>query len=258
MWYAIGAYFKYILKRKRAAHSAFVYKFITQVLQNKETNTLWTEIEKRRNYLSHNQKTICVLDLGAKGQGQNRVSIRKIASIVKTSSKSAKIYRVLSRIVQFYNLENIVEFGTSFGLSTAYIATANATSKVFTVEGCPEISKIASETFKELKLNNIEQINVDFDYAIKHFADKFHNLDFFFVDGNHDYVPTINYFNFAKQYAKENTIFVFDDIYWSKSMTKAWQTIKADPQVTITIDLYYIGIVFFRKGIVKQDFILKI
>lgn len=257
MWYAIGAFFKYILKRKRAAHSAFVYNFITQVLQNKATNPIWSEIEKQRACLSHNQKTICVLDLGVKGQCRNRVSIRKIASIVKTSSKSAKIYRVLSQIVKFYNLENIVEFGTSFGLSTAYIATANATSKVFTVEGCPEISKIASETFKNLKINNIEQINVDFDYAIKHFADKFQNLDFFFVDGNHDYEPTINYFNFAKQYAKENTIFVFDDIYWSKSMTKAWQTIKADPQVSITIDLYYVGIVFFRKGIVKQDFILK-
>ncbi len=257
MWYTIGAYFKYILKRKRTAHSAFVYNFITHVLQNQAGMAIWENIEKRRNDLLHNHQTICVLDLGVKGQNKHRLSIRKIATIAK-SSKSAKMCRILSKMIQTYDVKNIVEFGTSLGISTAYLSSANEQTAVFTVEGCPEISKIATETFKKLNLNNIEQINVDFDYAIKHFADKFQHLDFFFIDGNHAYQPTLDYFNFAKQYARENTIFVFDDIYWSKSMTKAWKVIKADPLVSVTIDLFHIGVVFFRKGIVKQDFILKV
>ena len=39
-------------------------------------------------------------------------------------------------------------------------------------------------------------------------------------------------------------------------MNRAWQEVKQDKQVKITIDLFNIGIVFFKDGLSKQDFML--
>lgn len=256
MIYSIFAYINYCFKRKKSAHSPFVYKFIVEVLQSKTNNEQWRIIERERQRLLKNHNKIHVLDLGVKGRKNGLISNRSIRSITAKSCKNAKTCRILSRIVEYFACKNIVELGTATGMSAAYMAVASPTSQVLTIEGCPEIAKIAGEVFQNIKTKNIEIINADFDYAIEHFANKFENIDLLFIDGNHDYEPTIRYFNFAKKYAKEDTIFIFDDIHWSKNMNRAWQEVKQDKQVKITIDLFNIGIVFFKDGLSKQDFML--
>ncbi|MEP7128428.1 MAG: SAM-dependent methyltransferase, partial [Chitinophagales bacterium] len=69
--------------------------------------------------------------------------------------------------------------------------------------------------------------------------------------------PTMNYFRQAIEFINDDSIFIFDDIHWSAEMKAAWNSIKAHPQVTLTIDLFFFGIVFFRKQLSKQDFILR-
>jgi hypothetical protein len=41
-------------------------------------------------------------------------------------------------------------------------------------------------------------------------------------------------------------------------MTEAWQTIKAHPKVSVTIDTYQWGMVFFRKEQAKEHFTIRI
>ena len=43
----------------------------------------------------------------------------------------------------------------------------------------------------------------------------------------------------------------------SRDREDAWEEIKANEDVSLTFDLYSIGMVFFREGIEKQDFVLK-
>ena len=50
----------------------------------------------------------------------------------------------------------------------------------------------------------------------------------------------------ALKYKTNNSVFVFDDIYWSPQMTAAWQQIKKNNEVTLTIDTFYFGLVFFK------------
>lgn len=255
--HAIVAYFRYCMRRKRWAHSPFVYDFIVSVLRNEDVMPRWKRIENARNQLKHSYKMLNVLDLGASGRVHGMVSMRKISSIVRTSCKSERMCRLLARMVRYYKCERIVEFGTSFGMSTAYLASACQQGKVYTVEGSPEVLQVATQVFEFAKLTNIKAVNADFDYVMEHFADKMEGVDFFFLDGNHAYEPTMRYFKFAKQYAGNNTIFVFDDIHWSSGMSRAWQEIAADTDVTVSIDLYNMGIVFFRKENAKQHFVLK-
>ena len=257
MWRSLIAYIRYRMHCKQWAHSPFVYDFICTILHSTEKMPQWKRIENARSQLKHSRKSLNFLDLGTSGRKNGMMSIRSISSIVRQSCTSPKVCRLLSRIVSHYECKHIVEFGTSLGMSTSYLASANPSGKVFTVEGCPEVSQVASQVFEFLHLRNIEQINVDFEYALEHFADRFQNIDLFFLDGNHAYVPTMKYFRFAKQYASNHTIFIFDDIHWSKEMEKAWREIVADEDVTVSIDLFCVGVVFFRKEITKQHFVLK-
>ncbi len=79
----------------------------------------------------------------------------------------------------------------------------------------------------------------------------------FFFDGNHRKEPTLRYFEQCIHFSNENSIFVFDDIHWSKGMESAWEYIKNDRRVSITIDLFWFGIIFFVEGVEKQDFVIR-
>ena len=52
-------------------------------------------------------------------------------------------------------------------------------------------------------------------------------------------------------------IFIFDDIHWSQEMEEAWQIIKQHPQVKVTIDIFFMGIVFLKKELQKEDFRMR-
>ena len=83
-------------------------------------------------------------------------------------------------------------------------------------------------------------------------------VDFVFFDGNHRYAPTLQYFELCLAHRTDESVFVFDDIHWSPGMERAWEVIKAHPDVRLTVDLFHIGLVFFRKNQPKQHFSLRV
>ena len=83
-------------------------------------------------------------------------------------------------------------------------------------------------------------------------------IDMAYIDGNHTYEATMKYFNELLKITHENSILIFDDIYWTSDMTKAWEEIKTIPAVTVSIDLYKVGLIFFRKeNKQKEHFCLR-
>ena len=76
-------------------------------------------------------------------------------------------------------------------------------------------------------------------------------------DGNHRKEPTIDFFNRLVDIATSETVFIFDDIHWSKEMEEAWESIKADKRVRVTIDLFIFGVVLFRNEMSRQHFVLR-
>jgi predicted O-methyltransferase YrrM len=160
--------------------------------------------------------------------------------------------------MKYYETKTIVELGTSFGITTSYLASANADSKVFTFEGAKNIAIIAGQNFRDLDLKNIELIEGSFEKTLPSMNDKIENVDLLFVDGNHRKDPTLEYFIFFLSKATNNSIFIFDDIHWSKEMEEGWKRIQEHDSVTLTIDLFFIGIVFFNKDFkVKQHFTIR-
>jgi len=251
-------YIKYRLvsKNEHSIHSPYLFRFYLDVIKDENPFYIYEDIESIRSKLLMTDMEISIEDHGA-GSKVNNSNKRNIKDIAKNAVKSAKYGQLLFRLVNHFKPQTILELGTSLGVSTLYLAGANKKRKVTTVEGCPNTSKVAQINFDKIGFENINLITANFDQFLPQYLAKTETLDFVFFDGNHQKEATLNYFNWCVDKAHGQTIFVFDDIYWSKGMTEAWEEIQKHPKVTATIDLFFVGIVFFNTDLSKEDFVLR-
>ena len=251
-------YIKYLLasKNHHAIHSPFVFDLVTNIIYKKTSTNQTTEIESLRMALCENNKLISVKDFGA-GSNINKNKERKIKDIAKNSSKNQKFGELLYRIVKHFKPAEIFELGTSFGISTLYLSKANSNSRITTFEGCKESAKIALENFKKLDCTNIDTIVGEFGETFsKKLAEK-SNVNMVFIDGNHSEDATIRYFEESIKYSDQKTILIFDDIHWSSGMEKAWDYIKKSQKTRVTVDLFFVGLVFLDQKLSKENFIIR-
>lgn len=162
------------------------------------------------------------------------------------------------RMAKHYQCKNILELGTSLGITTAYLASADPEATVITMEGADAVADIAQRNFNEVGLKNIEIVRGNFDETLRGVLQKMPAIDLAFIDGNHQQEPTERYFEQLLPHIHNNTLLIFDDIHWSSGMEAAWKNIIAQESVVCDIDLFYIGIVSFRKEFKeKQAFSIR-
>jgi len=238
-------------------HSPFVYDFIKNVLNDRRQFDCFRYIESLRSELKNDNTEINVPDFGA-GSRMQLNNKRKISAIARSSLKPKKYSQLIFRIVHHYKPNSILELGTSLGITTSYLAFANPDAKIITMEGAPEIAAKAKNNFNRLNLTNVKIIEGNFDETLSTVNSQLSTVDFAFIDGNHRKEPTLNYFQQLLNKATESSIFIFDDIHWSEKMEEAWNEIKQHSSVTLTIDLFFIGIVFFRtEQKAKEHFVIR-
>jgi len=238
-------------------HSPFVFNFIQHVLNDKKNYPCYSIIEQKRKELLSNETTIEVDDFGA-GSSVIKTNKRVINDIAASSLKPKKYAQLLFRIAQYYKPKTILELGTSFGISTAYLASADHIPEVYTCEGASSIATVARQRFGELGLKNIHLAEGDFANTLPILLAQLGKIDLAFIDGNHRKEPTLNYFQQLLNHSTDSTLLIFDDIHWSPGMEEAWEEIKQHPAVRLTIDLFFIGIVILSPDIShKQQFSVR-
>lgn len=238
-------------------HSPFVFDFITRVLNDRTEYPAYAQVEQLRKQLRKSKEVIRVEDFGA-GSVYQAEHQRSIGSIARHAAKPAKYGQLLHRMVRHYQPANILELGTSLGITTAYLASANPTARLTTLEGATEIAKKAMANLVSLGQNNVQLIEGNFDDTLPGFLQSTGEIDFAFIDGNHRKVPTLLYFDWLLKHVGNDSIFIFDDIHWSHEMEAAWELIRQHPAVRCSIDLFFIGIVVFRKEFrEKQHFSIR-
>ena len=256
----IAAYIKYLLRsgNEHSIHSPFLFDLYTQVISQKKDNKAeYDSLKQLRKELLRSNKEIEILDLGA-GSRINKSNTRKIKTIAKNAEKPEKFGKLFNRLIHRFQPQTILELGTSLGLTTLYMSRASTESQIISFEGCPETAKIARENFTKSDARNIEIVIGNIDETLPKALAKLPNrVDFAYFDANHRYEPTVRYFENCLPYAHNDSLFIFDDIYWSPEMTQAWDYIRQHPQVTLTVDLFWIGLVFFRKEQAKENFVLR-
>jgi predicted O-methyltransferase YrrM len=251
-------YIRYFLaaRTNHGVHSPFVYSLVTEVIRNRMAFYAYENIESVRSKLLLSKETITVTDFGA-GSVYGSARKRKVSDIARNAAKSRKYGELLFRLVNRFQPRTMLELGTSLGVSTLYQAGANARASFLTLEGCPETAALARKNFDALKLSNIELLVGDFKDTLPQALSRLQYLDYVFFDGNHRKEATLSYFRQCLRLSHNDTVFVFDDIHWSGGMEEAWEEIKAHPQVTVTVDLFFLGLVFFRKEQHREHFTIR-
>lgn len=238
-------------------HSPFVFDFIIRVLNQPNGSFDFSETENLRKQLRNDQRLIEVEDFGA-GSTVIKSKQRIIGEIAKSSLKPPKYAQLLHRIASYYRPQHIIELGTSLGITTAYLANSHQKAQVVTFEGSGSIADIAAENLKSLGVRNVDLRVGEFGKTLPVFLSTAPRIDLAFLDGNHRKQPTLDYFSHILPQCNEHSILIFDDIHWSAEMEEAWNEIKAHESVRLSIDLFFIGIVFFRKDFkVKQHFTIR-
>lgn len=241
---------------EHGVHSPFIFDLLLSTIYNRKEFYAYRKIENIRQEMLLSGQNVHCIELGAGSQVLNKPS-KTVGQIARSAAKSPKFGQLLFRLVDHFQPENVLELGTSLGISTAYMAVASSKAEIHTIEGCPEVAAIARRNFKNASLKNIDLTVGSFDDVLPGILKQMQRVDLVFFDGNHRKEPTLNYFKQCLEKAVETSVFIFDDIHWSPDMKSAWEEIKENERVTVTLDLFYLGIVFFRKEQVKEHFVIR-
>lgn len=255
--YPVVRQFQYFLfsgyRKGHGVHSPFFFQIINTLYRNKSDRGLVYQIaECRRKGLLKDNRIINVTDLGTGKGGSKRVS-----EITASSSINRRFGSVLSYFASKTGSSPIIEFGTSVGVGTYYLALSNPSAKVITMEGCPEIAAIAAEGFKESGLGNIEVVIGNFDILASTVLEANESPGLIYIDGNHTGVALLRYFNLCLSALGDETVIIVDDIDYSFDMHMAWESILEAPEVTGSIDFGRLGVLFFKKGLHRQNYMVR-
>ncbi len=240
-------------KNRHGVHSPFVYELIDNVIYDFDAKTEYLPIEQIRQQLLQSKAKVTVVDLGA-GSHINKNQVKEVRQIAKNALKAPRLAQLLFRLVEHLKPKNLIELGTCLGVTSLYLHQANPSAQLITIEGCKEIADVAAKNFRISEAENISLKVGNFDEVLPGLLEKLQQIDFVFIDGNHTEEATLRYFEWILAKAYDKTVIVFDDIYWSEGMKSAWKKIRQHPQVSVTVDLFWIGLVFFKKDQVKEDF----
>ncbi len=251
---------RYLLRAssKFGVHSPSVFEFYTKVILGGDAGEAFRQIETRRTSLLRQKSLIETTDFGAAAAGYvYRTRFRRVNAITRKSSMNPRLCRLLYRLVKHSGPANILEIGTAMGISTLYMAAAAPGSRIVTMEGCAVIAEKAMESFLKAGYGKIEVMTGNFDHHLGAALEKFDRIDFVLIDGNHRKEPTIGYFMKILPKLHEGSMVVIDDIHWSAGMLHAWNVIRNSEEVSVSIDLFRMGILMFRNDIARENHILR-
>ncbi|HYM93775.1 MAG TPA: class I SAM-dependent methyltransferase [Chitinophagaceae bacterium] len=243
--------------RGHGIHSPFVFDFVAKILNDKNHYPSYDVIEELRGKLLKDETVLTVEDFGA-GSVMDKANQRSVSSIAKHAVKSKKYGQLFFRMAKAYKPQTILELGTSLGITTAYLISADPAAKVITLEGAKAVAEKAKENFAILNLSDIQLIEGNFDQTLSSVIFQLSSVDLAFIDGNHRKEPTIEYFTSILSKINNFSIVILDDIHWSREMEEVWEYCKNHSSVTLSINLFFMGILFFRKEIrEKQHFSIR-
>ncbi len=240
---------------EHALHPPFTFELYTKVVKPDKQEKVFREIEGLRQQLLHNHQLLQLTELGA-GSGISKKNQRPISHIARHSLTTPRFSRLLFRLIRHLKAQHIIELGTSLGINSLYLSAAVKEGNIHTLEGCPQTAATARTVFEQWPLKNIHLKEGNIDESLPSLLKNIPPVDAAYLDANHTYEASLRYVELLLPLLHENSFLIIDDIYWSKGMQQAWHQLQQHPKVSLSIDLYDAGLLFFRPGLQKAHYIL--
>lgn len=254
MWFIFKSYFLYFFtaKRKVGSFSPFVQKFSKAVLHQNIDLEIERKVNVLRSFYVNENKNLAIEDYGAGSKSKKIKNTINTKDLVEKVAVPKKYGKILSNLIQHYNIKQVLELGTSLGIGSAYLSNANVVS----VEGNSALAEYTKNSLLKHQIDSVQIITAKFDDVLEDLLVKNH-FELIYIDGNHTFEATKRYFETILKQEKKPTIVIFDDVYWSAGMNNAWKYIKGNKNSSICIDLFKFGIVFLHfEEEQKEDIVL--
>jgi len=261
----IWAYIRHVLTAWNTTgegiHSPYLFELVRFVLRDENSYYCFADIERRRDLLLACEDMLDVVDYGSAGSKEGTLVRRRVCDIGKNHLESARVGQLLFRMLVWMGWQEkrpleILELGTSLGVTTAYLASADSRNRVQTLEGSGELLRVAQDVWKVLKLENIAWVEGNIDDTLNKCAHA--KTDLAYVDANHTYEATMRYVRILLPRLTEKGVIVMDDIHYSEEMERAWEELKADERVTTSMDLYHVGLLFVDRHYLKRHYRIRV
>ncbi len=237
-------------------HSPFVYQLLTKAIESKTPPQVVKTIETIRKSLIKNIEEVRVKELGAPSRvfTSDKRSIKKIAKYTATHPKYAQL---LWRLVDYFKPNTILELGTSLGISGMYLCMHQHLPRLISVEGSESLASIARQNLTTLRPDGTNVIVGEISECLPIVFDLMPKIDFAYFDANHQFAPSMKYFEQCLCHFHQYSVLVVADIHLNPGMQQAWKKICQHERVVVTIDLFGLGLVFFNKACSKQNFVIR-
>lgn len=237
-------------------HSPFMYHLMTEAIARYTPDSEVSAPLSLRRQLLDDRSLIEVDDLGG-GSRHTPDNTRVVKQLARHSGRRPRTGKLLYRLVRHFQPETMVELGTSLGIGTLFLKEAAPRARIVTIEGSETLAQAARRNISLFGASDVEVVHGAFAEVLTPGFIANLNPSLVVFDGDHREAPTLDYFDRFAGHARNDTVFIFDDIHWSPQMEKAWETIRNDERVRVTADLFTFGLVFFRKELSRQHFVLR-
>lgn len=263
--YRVFSYLRHVLTAWNTTgegiHSPSLFYIVRFLFRDKNSYYCFETIEQRRASLLANRDVVEVIDYGSCGCPSGMRVMRRISDVAKYQLECAQVQQVLFRLLANMNEEvhrplDILELGTSLGITTAYLASVDSKNRVMSFEGSSSIASLARKQWQLLGLENIECVEGRIEDTLYNNARA--KLDFVYVDANHTYEATMEYVHFLLDRMSPKGIVVVDDIHYSREMCRAWEELKKDKRVTSSMDLFHVGLLFVNPYYMKRHYTISL
>jgi len=237
----IQIYRKLFCRKGFGVHSPFVYDLITNVIEEKSDFYAFSDISIAQLQLLQNEHVI--------QYGRKRIAVKEALKRFGITTKEGKF---LFRLTNHYKPHTILSIGSSMGLAPLCLTRYNATVQCIILEYEQDIAEIAKQILNKEK-NTALNIKIGaYHELLPESIVQLQRIDCVFIGKDVGVNDWDTVFEQCEPFIHDSTFFVLAGIRSSTDKQNYWMQYRQHPSVTIAVDLFDMGLLFFQPKLHKQ------
>ena len=233
-------------RKGHGIHSPFLYRLITEVVEDKckyPEYDIYKMLTAKSSTLLLNNAVTSSLEVHL----HEHLISKEPGKLSQKVELPAKFGKMAFRLIREFHPSSVIHYGPSLGPILAVIAMADNFIPVYQTSDSPAYDIFAAALLKDSAITNIRFLPDD--------SQSSGRRSFILINYPDDPDRSRMLIQRLLALHGDDDVLIFRGIHQSKGMEQIWQELIGSPLVHVSIDQFEIGIVLFRKGLQKENFI---